>query len=107
MGRELVQRAFSGQSLGSSSPSPSHAAHSRSPPPPPQPPRKPVFVSRDVDLEALLEDFYSHVAPEKIPDIPKVLDHFLTRDKHAGLLLATLEDKYKVRFQPNGTYEML
>jgi hypothetical protein len=93
MGKELVQRAFSGRSSNNTSPLAS----------PKTPPRS-VAIDPSVDLEAMLEDFYEEMAPEKIPDIPKVLHHFLTRDKHPGILLATLEDKYKVAFRPDGTF---
>lgn len=64
-----------------------------------------VSIRPDVDINTLLISFYAQMAPDKVADIPRVLDHFMTRDKHAGVLLATLEDKYKVKFGPDGSFK--
>jgi len=64
MGRELVKRAFSGQSSGESSLSSLPSAKKR--------PRS-VTINPTIKVEVLLENFYRQKAPEKIPDIPKVI----------------------------------
>ena len=95
LGRDLVKRALSSGHSSGSLPSP---------PPPPVAASRSVKLNPNVKIEVLLENFYRDVAPEKIPEIPRVVNHFMARDKHPGILLATLEDKYKVKFRPDGSF---
>ena len=104
MGRELVSRAFSGAAPP--------AAAAAVPAPAPAPAAR-AAASRghafapDVDARAVLAAFYAQFAPEKVNDVDRVLNHFLSRDGHTGLLVKTLEDKYHVKFRRDGTWELV
>jgi len=104
LGRRLVSNAFSSSS---EEPRSSEGSASQASKPKPTAAKQPrsVSIRADVDVNALLLSFYAQMAPDKVADIPRVLNHFMTRDKHAGILLATLEDKYKVKFSPDGSFK--
>ena len=98
-GRKLVVQAFSS---GSAPPAPSRsapAAHRQ-----PAKPKRSVFIRDDVPVSKVLVKFYTKYAPDKVSEVNKIIEHFLTRDKHLGVLFATLEDKYGVRFNENGEW---
>jgi hypothetical protein len=100
-GRKLINQAFS---------SGSNRDIRAPPPPPPVPQAQPrkakrsVYIRADAPASQILVRFYSKYAPEKVPEVPKIIEHFLTRDKHLGILFATLEDKYSVRFDEKGEW---
>lgn len=105
-GRRLVQNALSsGNETNSKPPKPSKA-----PIPPKQPHSKKkdkrrVQIKSTIPIEKVLEKFYSQYAPEKVSQIPAIIDYFLTRDQDLGVLFATLEDKYGVTFDSNGHWK--
>jgi len=100
-GKELLKRVLSSGS------EPKAAAAKPTPPPPPPKGKGKRFVllNESVPVSDVLVRFYSVHAPEKVSQVPKIMEHFLTRDKHFGVLFATLEDKYRVVFDANGNWK--
>lgn len=82
-GRDLVSRAFK---------------------PEPKKRRGNVVMAESTDVWLVLQDFYEENCPEKVVEIPQIVNFFLKRDGHLGVLFATLEDKYGVKFQPSGEW---
>ncbi|GBG30838.1 Myosin-6 [Hondaea fermentalgiana] len=54
------------------------------------------------DLRQVLLGFYTEYAPEKVPDLDRVITHFTGREED---LIETLEEKYSVVFHRDGTFE--
>lgn len=54
------------------------------------------------DLPRVLSNFYKVYAPEKIDDVDRVIAHFQGREDD---LIETLEDKYSVAFNRDGSFE--
>jgi len=109
-GRRLVNAALSGGDAGlppkmkpaARAPAATSAAGAKKQPA--AKPKRAVYIHDSVPVSQVLRRFYAVHAPEKVPEVPKIVEHFLTRDKHLGVLFATLEDKYNVRFNANGEW---
>jgi hypothetical protein len=103
-GRNLVKQALSSSSQLETKPvpvPPVQQARATTP----RKKKRTVLLDSSVNVEEVLFDFYSQHAPEKVEEIPKIVDFFIQRDKHLGVLFATLEDKYGVTFQKNGQWD--
>mmetsp|Transcript_17073 Transcript_17073/g.33416 ORF Transcript_17073/g.33416 Transcript_17073/m.33416 type:complete len:322 (+) Transcript_17073:605-1570(+) len=55
----------------------------------------------DVKIQDVVYTFYHHVAPERLPNLDFVFQHFAERDDD---LINTLEAKYHVRFDNRGNF---
>lgn len=92
-----AQAFAAGAAFGTTSKPPATTATKQKSPPPPK-------LNRDVDVKAMLEKFYKEHCPGKVDMVDEVLEHFVGRDGHVGVLVQVLEKKYNVQFAPDGTW---